>query len=82
MSTVTLNPTESLTGLCRNCRALLETPQYEHAKFEFGDQIWICNDCGLARKWGEKRPWDQYVLALLNCEHCEGETRHQFLRVA
>ncbi len=35
MSTATLNPTESLTGLCRNCKALLETPQYEHAKFEF-----------------------------------------------
>ena len=82
MSTATLNPTESLVGLCRNCKALLETPQYEHAKFEFGDQIWICNDCGLARKWGEKRPWDTELRPALICELCDCVTRHQFLRVA
>jgi RNase P subunit RPR2 len=73
---------DHLSGrLCRNCRSLLEVGGYEGV-FSFGDQVWTCNDCGQARKWGENRPWDQYAKPILNCEGCECSTRHQFLRVA
>jgi RNase P subunit RPR2 len=68
--------------LCRNCRSLLEVEQYDSKDFERESQVWTCRDCGRARQWGFRRPWDQYILPLLNCEHCECETRHQFLRVA
>jgi len=68
--------------LCRNCRSLLETPNYGNAKFEVCDQVWTCNGCGMARKWGENRPWESYMRPLLGCEHCGCVTRHSFLRVA
>ena len=79
MSTAT-HPIQS-DHLCRICRTLLEKPS-AYRKFELGDQLWACLDCGQVRKWGELRPWDMSELPLLRCEHCVCPTRHEFLRIA
>jgi hypothetical protein len=65
---------------CHYCGA--EKLRIPRQRFEIGDQIWSCLECGLMRAWGFLYPEDRLLRPALNCAKCEAPTRHRFAGVA
>jgi DNA-binding CsgD family transcriptional regulator len=68
---------------CHTCGQSLapKAGELPRGQFQVNDQIWACCECSHSRKWGNDRPWDSTLKAVLNCEGCDAPTRHAFLGV-